>query len=198
MTTPIDTVDQKEVFEIFEKARALLKGHFLLSSGLHSDTYFEKFQVLQYPHYVELLCRNMASLFRDQQVEVVVGPTVGGVIIAFEVARHLKVRSIYAEPGDEGRTFKRGFAIKKGERVLIVDDILTTGGSVREVIRLVEKHQGSIQGIGLLLDRSGGKVDFGYPLKVLATTEVTNHRPEECPMCKGGEPLVKPGSRKIQ
>jgi len=198
MTAPIDTVDQKEVFEIFEKAGALLKGHFLLSSGLHSDTYFEKFQVLQYPQYVELLCRKMASLFGDQQVELVVGPTVGGVIIAFEVARHLKVRSIYAEPGDEGRTFKRGFNITKGERVLIVDDILTTGGSVREVIRLVEEHQGSIQGIGLLLDRSGGKVDFGYPLKVLATTEVTNHRPEECPMCKRGEPLVKPGSRKIQ
>ena len=198
MTTPIDTVDQKEVFEIFEKAGALLKGHFLLSSGLHSDTYFEKFQVLQYPHYVELLCQKMASLFRDNQVEVVVGPTVGGVIIAFEVARHLKVRSIYAEPGDEGRIFKRGFRIQKGERVLIVDDILTTGGSVREVIRLVEEHQGSIQGIGLLLDRSGGKVDFGYPLRVLATTEVTNYRPEECPLCKRGEPLVKPGSRNIQ
>ena len=198
MMTPIDTVDQKEVFEIFEKAGALLKGHFLLSSGLHSDTYFEKFQVLQYPQYVELLCRKMASLFGDEQVEVVVGPTVGGVIIAFEVARHLKVRSIYAEPGEEGRIFKRGFTIRKGERVLIVDDILTTGGSVREVIRLVEEHQASIQGIGLLLDRSGGKVDFGYPLKVLATTEVTNYRPEDCPLCKSGEPLVKPGSRKIQ
>jgi orotate phosphoribosyltransferase len=197
MTTPADTADQKEVFQIFEKARALLKGHFLLSSGLHSDTYFEKFQVLQYPEYVEVLCRKMASLFRDQQVEVVVGPTVGGVIIAFEVARHLKVRSIYAEPGDEGRTFKRGFAIQKGERVLVVDDILTTGGSVREVIRLVEKHQGNVQGIGLLLDRSGGKVKFDYPLKVLATTEVTNYRPEECPLCKRGEPLIKPGSRNI-
>jgi orotate phosphoribosyltransferase len=198
MTTPTDTVDQKEVFEIFEKARALLKGHFLLSSGLHSDTYFEKFQVLQYPQYVEILCRKMASLFRGQQVEVVVGPTVGGVLIAFEVARHLKVRSIYAEPGDEGRIFRRGFAIKKGERVLIVDDILTTGGSAKEVVRLVEKHQGTIQGIGLLLDRSGGKVEFDYPLRVLATTEVTNYRPEECPMCIKGEPLVKPGSRKIQ
>ena len=198
MTTPTDTVDQKEVFDIFEKTGALLKGHFLLSSGLHSDTYFEKFQVLQYPQYVEILCRKMASLFRDDHVELVVGPTIGGVIIAYEVARHLKVRSIYAEPGDEGRIFKRGFNIKKGERVLIVDDILTTGGSAREVVQLVEKHQGSIQGIGLLLDRSGGKVKFDYPLKVLATTDVTNYPPEECPLCKKGEPLVKPGSRQIQ
>ncbi len=198
MTTPTDTVDQKEVFDIFEKAGALLKGHFLLSSGLHSDTYFEKFQVLQYPQYVESLCRKMASLFRDDNVELVVGPTIGGVIIAYEVARHLKVRSIYAEPGDEGRIFKRGFSIKKGERVLIVDDILTTGGSAREVVQLVEKHQGSIQGVGLLLDRSGGKVKFDYPLRVLATTDVTNYPPEECPLCKKGEPLVKPGSRQIQ
>jgi orotate phosphoribosyltransferase len=131
-------------------------------------------------------------------VELVVGPTIGGVIIAYEVARHLKVRSIYAEPGDNGRIFKRGFSIKKGERVLIVDDILTTGGSAKEVVQLVEKHQGSIQGIGLLLDRSGGKVKFDYPLKVLATTDVTNYPPEECPLCKKGEPLVKPGSRQIQ
>lgn len=198
MTTSTNTVDQKEVFEIFEKAGALLKGHFLLSSGLHSDTYFEKFQVLQYPQYVEILCRKMASLFKDDSVEVVVGPTTGGVIIAYEVAKSLKVRSIFAEPGDQGRIFKRGFSIKKGERVLIVDDILTTGGSAREVVQLVEKHQGSIQGIGLLLDRSGGKVKFDYPLRVLATTQVTNYRPEECPMCIKGEPLVKPGSRKIQ
>lgn len=198
MTTPTDTVDQKEVFDIFEKAGALLKGHFLLSSGLHSDTYFEKFQVLQYPQYVEILCRKMASLFRDDNVELVVGPTVGGVIIAYEVARHLKVRSIFAEPGDKDRIFKRGFSIRKGERVLIVDDILTTGGSAKEVVQLVEKHQGNIRGVGLLLDRSGGKVKFDYPLRVLATTEVTNYRPEECPLCKKGEPLVKPGSRQIQ
>jgi orotate phosphoribosyltransferase len=197
MSNPANAVEQNEIFGIFQKAGALLRGHFLLSSGLHSETYFEKFQVLQYPEYVEILCRRMASLFKDDQVEVVVGPTIGGVIIAYEVAKNLKVRCIFAEPGDEGRIFKRGFSIKKGERVLIVDDILTTGGSVKEVIRLVEKHEGQIQGIGLLLDRSGGKVKFDYPLKVLAVTQVVNYKPEECPQCKKGEPLVKPGSRKI-
>jgi orotate phosphoribosyltransferase len=189
--------DQKEIFRIFEKAKALLKGHFLLSSGLHSDLYFEKFQVLQYPQYVEILCKKLASLFKDDKIEVVVGPTTGGIIIAYEVAKNLKTRSIFAESEGEGRVLKRGFSLKKGERVLIVDDILTTGKSVNEVIDLVRKHDGEIIGIGLLLDRSGGKVDFGYPLKPLAVTQVKNYSPDECPLCKKGEPLVKPGSRNI-
>jgi orotate phosphoribosyltransferase len=200
--------NQTEILDIFEKTGALFKGHFLLSSGLHSDLYFEKFQVLQYPEYVEILCRKLAAFFKDDQIEVVVGPTTGGVIIAYEVAKNLstigrstsggKVRSIFAEPGEDGRIFKRGFGLKKGERVLIVDDILTTGGSVNEVIQLVKKHEANILGIGVLLDRSGGQVKFDYPLKALAVTEVTNYRPEECPLCKKGEPLIKPGSRKIQ
>jgi orotate phosphoribosyltransferase len=189
--------NQKEIFEIFEKVGALLKGHFLLSSGLHSDLYFEKFQVLQHPEYVEVLCKKLASLFKDDKIEVVVGPTTGGIIIAYEVAKNLETRSIFAESEGEGRVFKRGFNLKKGERVLIVDDILTTGKSLREVIDLVNKYDGKIVGIGILLDRSGGKVGFGYPLKALATTEVKNYAPEECPLCKKGEPLVKPGSRKI-
>lgn len=189
--------NQKEIFEIFEKAKALLKGHFLLSSGLHSDLYFEKFQVLQYPEYVELLCKKLASLFKDDKIEVVVGPTTGGVIIAYEVAKNLKTRSIFAESEGEGRVFKRGFSLKKGERVLIVDDILTTGKSLNEVIDLVKQYEGEIIGMGVLLDRSGGKVEFGYPLRALATTEVKNYSPDKCPLCKKGDPLVKPGSRKI-
>jgi orotate phosphoribosyltransferase len=197
MSNHTDAVDKNEIFDFFKKSGALLRGHFLLSSGLHSDIYFEKFQVLQYPEYVEILCRKLASLFKGERVEVVVGPTTGGVIIAYEVAKNLKTRSIFAESGDEGRIFKRGFSLKEGERVLIVDDILTTGGSIREVIRLVEKYQGNILGIGILLDRSGGKVKFDYPLKPLAVTEAQNYRQEECPMCKRGEPLVKPGSRRF-
>jgi orotate phosphoribosyltransferase len=189
--------NQKEIFEIFEKAKALLKGHFLLSSGLHSDLYFEKFQVLQYPEYVEILCKKLASLFKDDKIEVVVGPTTGGIIIAYEVAKNLKTRFLFAESEGEERLFKRGFSLKKGERVLIVDDILTTGKSLNEVIDLVKKHDGEIIGIGVLLDRSGGKADFGYPLKPLATTDVKNYSPDQCPLCRKGEPLVKPGSRKI-
>ncbi len=194
---PSIRTNQHRIFEIFEKAGALLKGHFLLSSGLHSDLYFEKFQVLQHPEYVEILCKELASLFRDDTIEVVVGPTTGGIIIAYEVAKNLKTRSIFAESEGEGRIFKRGFSLKKGERALIVDDILTTGKSVKEVIDLVKKHDGEIIGIGVLLDRSGGKVDFGYPLRPLATTEVKNYSPDQCPLCRKGEPLVKPGSREI-
>jgi orotate phosphoribosyltransferase len=189
--------NEQEIFEIFEKAKALLKGHFLLSSGLHSDLYFEKFQVLQYPEYVEVLCKKLASLFEADKIEVVVGPTTGGIIIAYEVAKNLKTRSIFAESEGEERVFKRGFSLEKGERVLIVDDILTTGKSINEVVDLVNRHKGKIIGIGLLLDRSGGKAEFGYPLKALATTEVKNYSPDQCPLCKKGEPLVKPGSRKI-
>jgi len=206
--------NENEIFDIFEKTGALLKGHFLLSSGLHSGLYFEKFQVLQYPEYVEILCQKLASCFKDEPIEVVVGPTTGGVIIAYEVAKNLsaigrsaqtggrlpasggKVRSIFAEPGEGGRIFKRGFSLKKGEQVLIVDDILTTGGSINEVIQLVEKNEGNILGIGVLLDRSGGNVKLNYPLKALAVTDVTNYRPEKCPLCMKGEPLIKPGSRK--
>ncbi len=190
--------NQDEVLEIFQKAGALLKGHFLLSSGLHSAIYFEKFQVLQHPEYVEVLCGKLASLFKDENVEVVVGPATGGIIIAYEVAKNLKARSIFAEPGSEGRTLKRGFEIKKGERTLIVDDILTTGGSIEEVIQVVEKHGGNVRGIGVLLDRSGGKRKFAYPLKALAVAEVTNYTPEQCPLCKEGKPIVKPGSRKVR
>ncbi len=197
MADSVDAVDQKQIFEIFEKAGALLKGHFLLSSGLHSDVYFEKFQVLQYPEYVETLCRKMASLFKDDGIQVVVGPTTGGVIIAYEVAKSLGTRSIIAEPGETGRIFKRGFSIDPGEKVLIVDDILTTGGSIREVIELVEKCKGDIQGIGVLLDRSGGEIKFDYPLRPLAITKAAKYPPQECPLCKAGDPLTKPGSRKL-
>jgi len=190
-------MEQKEILGIFKKSKALLNGHFLLSSGLHSDIYFEKFQVLQYPEYVELLCEELARLFRKEKIQVVVGPTTGGIIIAYEVAKNLKVRSIFAEMEEGKRVFKRGFDLKEGERVLIVDDILTTGRSVQEVIDLVNKYKAKIVGLGVLLDRSGGKVQFAYPLKPLASVVAKTFKPEECPLCKEGKPLVRPGSRKM-
>ncbi|MDP2960070.1 MAG: orotate phosphoribosyltransferase [candidate division Zixibacteria bacterium] len=190
-------MEQKKILGIFKKSKALLNGHFLLSSGLHSDIYFEKFQVLQYPEYVELLCAELARLFKKEKIQVVVGPTTGGIIIAYEVAKSLKVRSIFAEMEEGIRVFKRGFDLQENERVLIVDDILTTGKSVQEVINLVNKYKAKIMGIGVLLDRSGGKVQFNYPLKPLATVIAKTFKPEECPLCKAGETLIKPGSRKM-
>ena len=180
--------------DIFQKAGALLKGHFLLTSGLHSPAYWEKFRILQFPSYTEQLCRMIADHFRRQNVQVVAGPTTGGIILAFEVARQLGVRGIFAEKEVEERSFRRGFSIDPGERVLIVDDILTTGSSIKEVIAAVNKLNGNIVGIGVLVDRSGQAPDFGYPLFSCHRAATVTYRPEECPLCAAGVPLVKPGS----
>ncbi|MFC1964223.1 orotate phosphoribosyltransferase [Chloroflexota bacterium] len=184
----------EEAAEIFAKAGALLQGHFLLTSGLHSPVYWEKFQVLQYPHHTERLCGMIADHFREQNVEVVAGPTTGGIILAHEVARQLGVRSIFAEKEGNERTFRRGFRIQPGERVLVVDDILTTGGSVREVIAAVNKLGGRVTGIGVLVDRSSQKLDFAVPVFSCHRSETVTYAPENCPLCAAGVPLVKPGS----
>jgi orotate phosphoribosyltransferase len=184
----------EDIEKLFEEAGALLKGHFLLTSGLHSPVYWEKFRVLQFPCYTEQLCRMMAEHHRDKKVQVVAGPTTGGIILAFEVARQLGVRGIFAEKDGEERSFRRGFTIAPGERVLIVDDILTTGSSVREVVDAVEKLNGNIVGIGVMVDRSSRSVDFGYPLFACHRAAATAYRPEECPLCAQKIPLVKPGS----
>ena len=179
---------------IFQESGALLKGHFLLTSGLHSPVYWEKFRVLQFPGYTEQLCHMIADHFRRQNVQVVAGPTTGGIILAFEVARQLGVRGIFAEKEGEERSFRRGFTVNPDERVLIVDDILTTGSSVREVIDAVKKSRGNIIGIGVLVDRSERKQDFGFPLFSCHRAATVTYRPEECPLCAAGVPLVKPGS----
>jgi len=184
----------EDIEKLFEKSGALLKGHFLLTSGLHSPVYWEKFRVLQFPRYTEQLCRMIADHYRDKDIQVVAGPTTGGIILSFEVARQLGVRGIFAEKEGEERAFRRGFTIAPGERVLIVDDILTTGSSVREVIDAVNKLNGRIVGIGVLVDRSAHNVDFGYPLFACHRAAATAYKPEECPLCAQKIPLVKPGS----
>ena len=187
----------KEATEaIFEKAGAVLKGHFLLTSGLHSPVYWEKAQVLQYPENTEKLCGMIAANFRGQGIQVVAGPTTPGIILAYETARQLGVRGIFAEKDGGGRVFRRGFEIRSGERVLVVDDILTTGGSVRDVLAAVRKLGGEVAGVGVLVYRpSAGKdIDFGVPFYACHTADVVTYSPEECPLCKVGLPLVKPGS----
>ena len=185
----------ESVERIFEKSGAVLKGHFLLASGLHSPVYWEKFQVLQFPGYTEQLCRMIADHFRGQDIQVVAGPTTGGILLAYEVARQLGVRGIFAEKEETGgRAFRRGFRIDPGERVLIVDDIFTRGGSIRETIDAVNQLKGNIVGIGVLVDRSPQKVEFGVPFFSCHRIEAITYTPEECPLCADGIPLVKPGS----
>jgi orotate phosphoribosyltransferase len=186
-----------DVLTLFERAGAYLRGHFLLTSGRHSDVYFEKFALLQFPDIVTDLCRRLAEPFQDRQVATVVGPTLGGVIIAYELARQLGCRAVYAEAQETGRALRRGYALDGGERVLLCDDILTTGRSVREVITLAESYAADIVGLALLLDRSGGGVNVGYPVEVLARIEASSYDPSACPQCAQGLALTQRGSRKI-
>ncbi|MGQ9789793.1 MAG: orotate phosphoribosyltransferase [Armatimonadota bacterium] len=187
-----------EILQIFRDCGAILHGHFRLSSGKHSDTYFEKFQVLQYPRYVQQLCGELAERFRAEPVDVVVGPTTGGVIIAYEVARQLGTRAIYAEREGQKRVLRRGFTLLPNERVLVVDDILTTGGSVREVLEMLEPYRVQLVGVGILVDRTGGQVLMDTRLEALLSLSVQSWQPEQCPLCQQGEPITEPGSRFLQ
>ena len=188
---------EEQVKELLVQHGALLEGHFLLTSGLHSGQYVEKFQVLQYPKATEQLCAGLAEKFSGEKIDVVIGPVTGGIILAHETAKHFGTRAIFAERDNGRMTIKRGFEIKPGERVLVVEDIVTTGGSVQEVIDVVAGMGGIIAGVGILVDRSGGTVDFGAPAKALLTLQIKNYLPDECPLCKQGIPLVKRGSRKL-
>jgi orotate phosphoribosyltransferase len=188
-----DVLTEAEVLKIFEQCGALLHGHFRLASGLHSDVYFEKAQVLQYPSHVERLCAEIARRYAREGVQLVIGPTTPGVIVAHETARALSCRSIFAEREGGRRVLRRGFRIEPGECVLVVDDVLTTGGSIRDVLDLVVSTRGEVAGAAVLIDRSGG-MDFGVKLEALAKVDAQAYKPEQCPHCRAGLPLVKPGS----
>jgi orotate phosphoribosyltransferase len=188
----------EEIIDLFKESGALLTGHFKLTSGRHSDVYYEKFTLLKNPTVCTKICEEMANQFRARGAETIVGPTTGGIIIAYDVARYLGIESIYAEAGDSGRVFRRGFSLEPGQKVVIVDDILTTGRSLREVIELVESFEAKIVGLGVLLDRSGGSAAFDYPLTALAHVAAESWAPEDCPMCARGEDLTQRGSRKFK
>jgi orotate phosphoribosyltransferase len=178
-----------DVMDLLRRYDAIKEGHFRLTSGLHSPIYFEKFQVLQHPEAASFLCAEIARRFEGDGVELVIGPAIGGIIIAYEVARHLGARFIFAEKEDGRRVLRRGFRIMRGERTLVVEDVVTTGGSAREVIELVRSSGGIVIGIGFIVDRTGGKVDFGVRKESLLSLEVPAYMPEECPLCRDGIPL---------
>jgi len=177
------------------------KGHFVLSSGRHSDEYWEKFRLLERPRITEQLCREIAARYEGATVEAVVGPTTGGALLAQEVARQLGTRCLLAEPAliNGGRELRRGFTLLPGERVLIVDDVLTTGLSLRETLSALERFQPAIVGIEVLIDRSGGTAagQFGVACHALLTVSARTYEPGECPLCAGGLPVIKPGTRGV-
>ena len=192
-------INTEEVMKTFKQAGAIQKGHFRLTSGVHSDTYIQCAQVMQHPEFMHNLCSELGKKFRGDDIDVIVGPAIGGIIMAHVMARVLGpwVRAIFTERENGKMTLRRSFEIIQGEKVLVVEDVTTTGSSVREVIDIVNSRQGKVVGIGVLIDRSGGKVDFGIKTEKLLTVDMKTYLPEECPLCKKGIPAVKPGSREL-
>ncbi|MCI9575908.1 MAG: orotate phosphoribosyltransferase [Clostridiales bacterium] len=188
---------QERAMEILKEAGVLLEGHFRLTSGKHSNKYLQCAKIFRNTKYSEELCAALAEEFKDKGVEVVIGPALGAVQMTYEVSRWLKCENFFAERDDGKMTLRRGFAFRPGQKVLVVEDVVTTGGSVREVMEIVQEQGGDIVGVGAIVDRTAGKVDFGVPFKSVIAVEVDSWEPDECPLCKAGAPApVKPGSRK--
>ena len=190
-------MDKKEILRIFDETGALQNGHFLLTSGLHSTQYFQCALVLQYPEYLEALCRDIIDFYHeDEDISVVIAPAIGGIVVAQELARQLGARAIYAEREDGKMRLRRGFYIDENEKVLVCEDVITTGASVQELIDIVEAAHGYPIGVGAIVDRSGGKAQFDIPLFSTVQVKAVTYKPETCPLCRQNRPLTKPGSRR--
>jgi len=185
-----------EVIDRFKQRGALLEGHFLLSSGLHSPVYLQCAIALQSTHDAIEFGAAIADRFRDRQIETVASPAIGGLVIGYEVARQLGARFIWTERDGGTMTLRRGFTLRSGERVLVVEDVITTGGSTRDTIDALRTSGGNIVAAASIIDRSGGKAEVGVPRVSLATLDVAAVSPDNCDACKRGEPVIKPGSRK--
>lgn len=188
------------ILSTFERSGAYLRGHFRLTSGMHSPEYLQCALVLQHPREAEQFGRLMAEEFRrlapELEVGVVVSPAMGGLIIGHEVARALGARFIFTERGSDGKmVLRRGFQIEPGENVVVVEDVITTGGSTREVVEICRAAGVNVLAAGSIIDRSGGAADVGVPRIALKTMQVIAYQPDQCPLCQQGIPVVKPGSR---
>lgn len=192
-------LQDNEILEIFKKSEALLSGHFELTSGLHSNQYFQCALVLQYPNYCEQLCKSLKEKFNDlPKPDKVIGPALGGVTLAYELARAFGVPGIFAERKDEKMQLRRGFKIVPGSKLIVVEDVVTTGGSVKEVIELIKREGAEVIAVGSVVNRSSQPVDFGVPFRSLIKMEVLTHQPSSCPLCGQGIPVYKPGSKALK
>ena len=192
-------MDKAQILDILRETNVMLEGHFLLTSGRHSDKYMQCAHLFMYPNRSAQVCADIAANFSDKGVTMVVGPAVGGIIIAYEVAKQLNVPTIFAERENGKMAFRRGFEVPKGAKVLVTEDVVTTGGSVMEVIELIKAAGAEVVGVAVVVDRSNGKVDFGVPFYPVLAMEVISYEAENCPLCAAGAPpAVKPGSRALK
>ncbi|PLV57402.1 orotate phosphoribosyltransferase [Thermotoga sp. SG1] len=184
--------------EILEKTGALLSGHFVLSSGKHSSRYVQCARLFEFPEYGDIVGKKLAELLKKYDAETVIGPAMGGVILSYVVARYLKARSLFTERENGVMKLRRGFTVKPGEKVAVVEDVVTTGGSVKEVIELLKSLGANVVCVGSIIDRSGGRVDFGVPFESLLKLDLPVYEPNDCPLCKQGIPAEKPGSKGLK
>jgi orotate phosphoribosyltransferase len=183
-----------DILSLFEKTGALLEGHFQLTSGLHSARYIQCARVLQYPGHAEVICGEIAAHFRPQQIDVVLSPAFGGIVVGQEVGRQLGVRTMFTERSNSMMQLRRGFEVARDEKVLVCEDVITTGGSVHEVCGIVKRAGGLVIGVGAVIDRSGGRHSLNNFFAAVAL-DIETYDPKECPLCQQGIPVVKPGSR---
>ena len=189
-------MNKDQVLKIFKDSGALLDGHFILTSGLHSPNYFQCAKVLQYPWHAQQLCWEIAQNFINDEINTVIAPAIGGIVVAQEVGRLIKARAIFAEREDNKMSIRRGFELNPDDNVLVVEDVVTTGGSINEVIDLVQQSAAKLKGVGYIVDRSQGKVEFPVKSFALLKMDVITFSSQECPLCNKNIPLIKPGSRK--
>lgn len=185
-----------KILNLFKKSGAFQEGHFQLSSGLHSQYYFQMALVFQNPKYGSILSKKLARKFKGQKINTVIGPALGGILLAYEVAKYLKCKAVFSERENQIMTLRRGFKLMPGERILLVEDVTTTAKSIKEVIKIIKKTKAKLSGIGTMVDRSEKKLALPSELKSLLRIKIKNYRSENCPLCKRGIPVVKPGSRK--
>lgn len=190
-----DPLTERDTLARYEKRGALLRGHFRLTSGLHSDLYLQSALVLQHPEDAAALGEALAGAFRGDRVQTVLAPAIGGILVAHEVARALGVRAMFTEREAGVMRLRRGFALTPGERCLVVEDVITTGGSTREVAQCVIEHGGVVVGVGCLIDRSGATATLPARRVALAAVTAATYPPDACPLCEAGSPAIKPGSR---
>ena len=183
----------EEVIKIFSDTGALLEGHFIYTSGRHGEQFLQAARVLQYPGHTSKLCAALAEPFVDDSIQLVVGPATGGIILAYETARHLKCRAVFTEKdGESGQALKRGFALEPGTHTLVVEDVVTTGGSVAKTVAHMQARGAEVVAVAVLIDRSGGSAHFDCAYRPLAELDMKSWTPEECPLCAQNVPLIEP------